>query len=307
MQAAGWDAIIVFNQVRPDDGQVNMLTGEGGIPGVHMRRVDAIGPEGVLANGPATPASGTAGPNIEVGQEFDGWGYAHLFDAKTGEELDAYAISEARDPRFADGFGDLSIHEFATDPKKNLAYAAYYAGGIRVFGFSREDGLDEVGAWIADGGSNFWGVEQFTADNGERLIAGSDRDFGLVILRYTGDGAVGPTPVPDPPGGDDTPKPPPRRGRQRRRGGGSTAAGREDRDDPQAGDHGRQEPHLQGGGQLPRDGQRPLRRHAARGARPHDPGQQGLQRGGRQAPQRHGPPQEGRLPGAAAQQERPHW
>ena len=207
-QAAGWDAIIVFNQVRPDDGQVNMLTGDGGIPGVHMRRVDAIGPEGVLADGPATPAPGTAGPDIEVGQEFDGWGYAHLFDAKTGEELDAYAISEARDPRFADGFGDLSIHEFATDPKTNLGYAAYYAGGIRVFGFSREDGLDEVGAWIADGGSNFWGVEQFTADNGERLIAGSDRDFGLVILRYTGDGAVGPTPVPDPPGGDDTPKPP---------------------------------------------------------------------------------------------------
>ena len=29
-----------------------------------------------------------------------------------------------------------------------------------------------------------------------------------MILRYTGDGAVGPTPVPDPPGGDDTPKPP---------------------------------------------------------------------------------------------------
>ena len=134
--------IIVFNQVRPDDGQVNMLTGEGGIPGVHMRRVDAIGAEGVLANGPATPAPGTAGPNIEVGQEFDGWGYAHLYDAKTGEELDAYAISEARDPRFADGFGDLSIHEFATDPKTNLAYSAYYAGGIRMFRFSREDGLE---------------------------------------------------------------------------------------------------------------------------------------------------------------------
>jgi hypothetical protein len=207
-QAAGWDAIIVFNQVRPDDGQVNMLTGDGGIPGVHMRRVDAIGPEGVLADGPATPAPGTAGPDIEVGQEFDGWGYAHLFDAKTGEELDTFAISEARDPRFADGFGDLSIHEFATDPKTNLAYSAYYAGGIRVLRYSREDGLEEVGAWIADGGSNFWGVEQLTADNGERLIAGSDRDYGLVLLRYTGPGAVGPTPAaPGPDGGGTTPPP----------------------------------------------------------------------------------------------------
>ena len=42
-----------------------------------------------------------------------------------------------------------------------------------MFRYSRDDGLEEVGAWIADGGSNFWGVEQFTAANGERLIAGS--------------------------------------------------------------------------------------------------------------------------------------
>ena len=93
----------------------------------------------------------------------------------------------------------LSIHEFATDPETNLAYSAYYAGGIRVFRFSRAGGLEPVGAWIAPGGSNFWGVEQFTADNGERLIAGSDRDFGLVILRYKGPGAVGPKPAAAPP------------------------------------------------------------------------------------------------------------
>jgi hypothetical protein len=198
-QARGWDAIIIFNQPRPDDGQVNMLTGDGGIPGVQMRRVDAIGDRGVLTDAPDDPPAGTAGPDIVIGQAFDGWGYAHLYDAKTSEELDQYAIDESRDPRFADGFGDLSIHEFATDPATNLAYSSYYAGGIRVLRFSRAAGLEEMGAWIADGGSNFWGVEQFTAANGERLIAGSDRDFGLVILRYTGPGAVGPTPVTPPP------------------------------------------------------------------------------------------------------------
>ena len=189
-QAAGWDGLIVFNQVRPDDGQVNMLTGEGGIPGVQMRRVDAMGATGVLSTSDVTPAPGTAGPDIEVAQGFDGWGYAHLYDAKTNELIDSYAIPEALDPRYAVGFGDLSIHEFATDPTEPLAYSAYYAGGIRVFGFDRADGLQERGAWIAPGGSNFWGVEQFTTAGGERLIAGSDRDFGLVILRYTGDGAA---------------------------------------------------------------------------------------------------------------------
>jgi hypothetical protein len=224
-QAAGWDGLIIFNQVRPDDGQVNMLTGDGGIPGVQMRRVDAIGDSGVLAPSEPTPAPGTAGPPIEIGQEFDGWGYAHLFDAKTGEELDTYAIDEAQDPRFANGFGDLSIHEFATDPATNLAYSAYYAGGIRVMRYSREAGLEEMGAWIAPGGSNFWGVEHLTAANGERLIAGSDRDYGMVILRYTGPGAVGPkapstpggsTPGPSG-GGTTTPPPAAKRARLRKR------------------------------------------------------------------------------------------
>jgi Ca2+-binding RTX toxin-like protein len=190
--AQGWDGVVIFNQPRPDDGQVNMLTvdadGPPSIPGVHMRRVDALGSEGVLSNSSSTPPRGSDGPDLSVGADFDGWGYAHLYDAQTAQPLGHYAIDEARDSRFADGFGDLSIHEFATDPTEHLAYSSYYAGGIRVFQFSRQDGLNETGAWIADGGSNFWGVEQFTAASGERLIAGSDRDFGLVILRYTGPG-----------------------------------------------------------------------------------------------------------------------
>jgi Ca2+-binding RTX toxin-like protein len=157
-----------------------------------MRRVDAMGPSGVLWNDSATPPSGTPGPTLATETAFDGWGYAHLYDRQTGEEIDAYAIDEARDSRFADGFGDLSIHEFATDPTEHLAYSSYYAGGLRVFRFSRQNGLEETGAWIADGGSNFWGVEQFTTPQGERLIAGSDRDFGLVIVRYTGPGAARP-------------------------------------------------------------------------------------------------------------------
>jgi hemolysin type calcium-binding protein/Big-like domain-containing protein len=155
---------------------------------VHMRRVDAIGSEGVLTNAPDDPGPGTPGPTLNVRAQFDGWGYAHLYDARTAERIDSYAIDEALDSRFAFDFGDLSIHEFATDPTEHLAYSSYYAGGIRVFRFSRQTGLEETGAWIADGGSNFWGVEQFTTPQGERLIAGSDRDFGLVILRYTGPG-----------------------------------------------------------------------------------------------------------------------
>jgi hypothetical protein len=61
-----------------------------------------------------------------------------------------------------------------------------------VFGFDRANGLVQRGAWIDPQGSNIWGVEQFTTPSGERLIAISDRDFGLQILRYTGADAPAP-------------------------------------------------------------------------------------------------------------------
>ena len=38
----------------------------------------------------------------------------------------------ALDERYTSGFGDLSVHEFATDPDVNVAYSSYYAGGMRV-------------------------------------------------------------------------------------------------------------------------------------------------------------------------------
>jgi hypothetical protein len=81
------------------------------------------------------------------------------------------------------------VHEFATDPTEYLAYSAYYAGGMRVVRFG-DGGLEEVGRFIDEGGNDFWGVEQFTTPQGDRLFAGSDRDFGLYLFRYTGPGAA---------------------------------------------------------------------------------------------------------------------
>jgi hypothetical protein len=152
------------------------------------------------------PALGDVGEKVSADSVFDAWGYVHLF-RNTGtdlEPIDDYAIPEALDPRYAQGYGDLSVHEWATDPDVNLGYVAYYAGGMRVFRFG-DAGLEETGKFIAEGGSNFWGVEVFTTPDGERLFAGSDRDFGLYLFRYTGPGAVqkpaapGPGAPPGPP------------------------------------------------------------------------------------------------------------
>ena len=167
-----------------------------------MRRVDAIGADG-RARAPASPrpASGTAGPASRSAPSFDGWGYAHLFDAKTGEELDTYAIPESQDPRFAVGFGDLSIHEFATDPTTNLAYSVLLRRRHAGVPVQPRRGLEPTGTWIDAAAARTSGASSSSRPpTASGLIAGSDRDFGLVILRYTGRGRSGRRRPPTPPG-----------------------------------------------------------------------------------------------------------
>ncbi|MBA3748108.1 MAG: hypothetical protein H0W96_11555, partial [Solirubrobacterales bacterium] len=146
----------------------------------------------------SVPAIGTVGDKIAVTTQFDGWGYVHLFDAATRQALDTYAIDEAMDPAFASGFGDLTVHEVATDPTDpSLAYLAYYSGGLRAVQIQCTDPavtttckLVEVGGYLDPEGNNFWGVEVIKnpADDpavkgDEVLILASDRDYGLFIFR----------------------------------------------------------------------------------------------------------------------------
>ncbi len=145
----------------------------------------------------ATPAVGTVGDRISVASQFDGWGYVHLYDAATGQELDTFAIPEAMDPAYATGFGDLSVHEVATHPTNpSLAYLSYYAGGMRALQIQCSNPADpttcelvEVGGYLDAAGNNFWGVEMVAnpADEllvvgDEQLVLGSDRDYGLFIF-----------------------------------------------------------------------------------------------------------------------------
>ena len=146
----------------------------------------------------SVPAIGTLGDRITVTTEFDGWGYVHLFDAATLQDLDTYAIPEAMDPAFASGYGDLSVHEVATDPTDpSLAYLSYYSGGLRAIQIQCSDPNDnttcelvEVGGYLDPEGNDFWGVEVIpnpaddpTVEGDEVLILASDRDYGLFIFR----------------------------------------------------------------------------------------------------------------------------
>lgn len=159
------------------------------------------GPEGYTAGGDLPPI-GAVGERLSArGGVFDGWGYLRLHRADTLQEIGAYAVPEALDPAYAEGFGNLTVHEVKTDPRvgKNLAYASYYDAGLRVLRFG-DDGLTEIGHFIADGGNDFWGVYpllpgndmQQVADQGRGqdharpVVLASDRDSGLWIFRYTG-------------------------------------------------------------------------------------------------------------------------
>jgi hypothetical protein len=131
---------------------------------------------------------GTTGKRVEFGSFFDGWGYVHVLKNGTGKltTTDTYAIREAHDPKFASGYGDLSVHEVATSSKRgNLAYLAYYASGFQVVEIDSAGKLVKKGEFIDKAQSNFWGVEVFS-DGGTEYVAASDRDKGLYIFKYTG-------------------------------------------------------------------------------------------------------------------------
>jgi len=133
---------------------------------------------------PDMPAVGSVGERISArGDVFDGWGYLYLYNADTMAYMDSYAIPESIDPRFATGFGDLTIHEVTTDPTGDVGYIAWYSGGFRVVDYSRGT-LEEVGHYIAPEGNDFWGVELNVRRDGRLFALASDRDYGLYIFRF---------------------------------------------------------------------------------------------------------------------------
>lgn len=202
IKAAGYTSGIVFNSQAGCQAFVRMLAEDDDVPFVFVQRLTGLqllqveGATAANACTTATPSAGTAAASTSIEAIFDGWGYVRLFRTKIpGEpgtsgsikQLDTYAIPESQDSNFASGYGDLSVHEVAMDPRvgTGLAYLSYYAGGFRVLSYG-DKGLKEVGAFIDQGGNNFWGVEVHRHPNGQYYVLASDRDYGLYIFQYTG-------------------------------------------------------------------------------------------------------------------------
>lgn len=194
--AGGYDAVLIFNRTGSDGCDAGLgMSVQGDIPtfgvaprGQGFALFDEPYSNEACLNGTGPTrlpvAPGTEGDTISFSSYFDGWGYVRLLDGNTMEEIDTYAIPEAHDQDFADGFGDLSVHEVAVSNQDDgLAYLSYYSGGARAITVSPE-GITEVASFIDVGGNNFWGVEVFE-QGGQEYVALSDRDFGLYILKLS--------------------------------------------------------------------------------------------------------------------------
>jgi hypothetical protein len=193
---AGWDAVLFVNHHAGEAASSVPFCGSGAFVDVVVGVCTTHEAYHRLFNTPLSPtypdgpAIGTVSSGtVEATAAFDGWGYVHLYSNTlvNGKfaELDTYAIDEAHDPDFAVGFGDLSVHEVATDTTDpSRAYLAYYAGGLRALQIQGTE-LVETGGYLDPNGNNFWGVETFVR-NGQTIILGSDRDSGLWVFRRTG-------------------------------------------------------------------------------------------------------------------------
>ena len=198
----GYAAVVIVNREGSNGCAPFGMNVEGDTPAVAVDRRVGLGlfdldsgyTDAACLAGTATELAGVSlgqtGDVITLRAFFDGWGYVHLYANEAGKmrELDTYAIPEATEPAFAEGFGDLSVHEAATSQRNSrIAYLSYYSGGFRVVRINENANgasLQEVGRFIDEGGSNFWGVEVFQGRGGREFVAASDRDFGLYIFAY---------------------------------------------------------------------------------------------------------------------------
>jgi hypothetical protein len=176
----GYDGFIVFNDAARGDAVLTMGGTSTPIPGIFVGHFT-----GQKIFGGTVPAVGTTGEQVRATSRFDGWGYIHLFDAGTLNEIDTYAVPETKLEANASGSGTMSVHEVTFSRNSDIAYLSWYDAGLRVVSFG-PGGIKEVGHFIDIGGNDFWGVQLHKAPDGTELVLASDRDSGLYVFRYTG-------------------------------------------------------------------------------------------------------------------------
>ncbi len=233
-ETAGYEGFIVVNNA--GDGLINMSAGTADpvtIPGVFIGQSDGAairGNQGLAVSADSifdgwgylhvinntggdvtVPVGGRNSGLTETIPQMGELGYYAPY--QTVEEFD-----ENGDP-FGTEFGDLTMHNIESDPRTQgrvptyesgpRMYVSWYSLGMRALEYrpghfhdnSNDEGsysqnVHEVGRWIAEDGSNFWGVhvDEMTVGgmDGTQVILATDRNLGLYIFTFSCENPDGP-------------------------------------------------------------------------------------------------------------------
>ena len=230
-EVAGYEGYVIANT---EEGLINMSAGDPplpSIPGVFIGQSDGdaikanqglpvsassifdgwgylhvINNTAANIDSPVGPGSGGVTQSVAPGHEL---GYYAPY--QTVEEFD-----DDGNP-FGTDFGDLTMHNIEADPLTQgvtpsfnegpRMFVSWYSLGMRALEYrpghfhnnsnnegSYSQNVHEVGRWIADEGSNFWGVHVDEAEIGgepTQIILASDRNLGLYVFTFSCDNPDG--------------------------------------------------------------------------------------------------------------------
>ena len=220
-ELAGYEGYIIANNA--GDGLINMSAGGNGIPVIPGVFVGQSTGDAIKAN-PGLEVSASSifdgwgylhiinnsGGTLNVPSM--GINSPETMAVPQLGELGYYAPAETvEDPRPDIGLlelGDLTMHNIEADPLTQEIDPSYEAGprmfvswyslGMRALEYrpghfhanlndegSYSQNVHEVGRFIAEDGSNFWGVHVDENENGDQIILASDRNTGLWIFSFS--------------------------------------------------------------------------------------------------------------------------
>ncbi len=154
------------------------------------------------------PVGGAASGNTATIPQMGELGYYAPY--QTVQECELDEVGDPTDVCWGTDFGDLTMHNIEADPTNQDAtpsfndgprmFVSWYSLGMRALEYrpghfhdngndegSYSENVHEVGRWIDDEGSNFWGVHVDEMEiDGEptQVILASDRNLGLYIFTW---------------------------------------------------------------------------------------------------------------------------
>jgi hypothetical protein len=127
--------------------------------------------------------AGAAPVEINIAEQFDGWGYLRLFDITDPanlKPLSTFATRNTTDENAERGLWTVHNPEIDGD----LLYASWYSDGVRVIDITDPSAPRELASWTGAGAPSDEQVSIWSVVPHNGLLLASDMEFGLYILKF---------------------------------------------------------------------------------------------------------------------------